>query len=132
MLRGALFEGADLRGVMFARCDLTNADLQGTNLRGADLRGSLLDGLRIGPKDVQGAIIDPSQAVQVAGLLGLTVKAIAAWKQSQRDLRLMCFQVAERSPSSSSFQHPASNHTPSNLTSSPNPHIIRPISTPVA
>ena len=76
VLRGALFEGADLRGVVFARCDLTNADLQGANLRGADLRGSLLDGLRIGPKDVQGAIIDPSQAVQVAGLLGLTVKAI--------------------------------------------------------
>jgi uncharacterized protein YjbI with pentapeptide repeats len=76
VLRGALFESADLRGVVFARCDLTNADLQGANLRGADLSGSLLDGLRIGLKDVQGAIIDPSQAVQVAGLLGLTVKAI--------------------------------------------------------
>ena len=61
---------------MFTRCDLTDADLQGANLRGADLRGSLLDGLRIAPKDVQGEIIDPSQAVQVAGLLGLTVKAI--------------------------------------------------------
>ena len=76
MLRGALFEGADLRVVTFTRCDLTNADLQGANLRGADLRGSLLDGLRVGPKDMQGAIIDPSQAIQVAGLLGLTVKAI--------------------------------------------------------
>lgn len=76
MLRGAFFDGADLRGVVFYRCDLTNADLQGANLRGADLRGTLLDGLRIGPKDVPGAIIDPSQAVQVAGLLGLTVKAI--------------------------------------------------------
>jgi uncharacterized protein YjbI with pentapeptide repeats len=75
VLRGALFDGADLRGVTFARCDLTNADLQGANLRGADLRGSLLDGLRIDSQDLQGAIIDPSQAVQVAGLLGLTVKA---------------------------------------------------------
>mgnify|MGYP001049735288 CR=1 FL=1 len=37
MLRGALFDGADLRGVTFARCDLTNADLQGANLRGASL-----------------------------------------------------------------------------------------------
>ena len=76
VLRGTLFEGSDLRGVVFTRCDLTNADLQGANLRGADLRGSLLDGLRVNPKDVQGAIIDPSQAVQVVGLLGLTVKSI--------------------------------------------------------
>jgi uncharacterized protein YjbI with pentapeptide repeats len=74
LLRGALFEEADLRGVVFHRCDLTHADLRGADLRGADLRGSVIDGMKVGPKEVQGAIIDPVQAVQVAGLLGLTVK----------------------------------------------------------
>ncbi len=76
LLRGAMFDGADLSGVTLYGCDLTGADLQGANLRGADLRGSVLDGLRISARDVQSAIIDPTQAVQVAGLLGLTVKPL--------------------------------------------------------
>lgn len=76
LLRGALFEDADLRGVTFRRCDLTQADLRGAHLRGADLRGSIIDGLKAGPGEMQGAVIDPTQAVQVAGLLGLTVKPV--------------------------------------------------------
>ena len=76
VLRGALFEGADLRGVVFARCDLTNADLhrrQPARRRSARLAHRRAAGRS---RDVQGAIIDPSQAVQVAGLLGLTVKPL--------------------------------------------------------
>jgi uncharacterized protein YjbI with pentapeptide repeats len=76
VLRGALFDGADLRGVAFAHCDLTNADFTGANLCDADLRGSIIDGLRAGPREVQGAMIDPTQAIQVASLLGLTVKPV--------------------------------------------------------
>ena len=76
VLRGGLFEGADL-----ARRDLCSLrpDERRFHRREparADLRGSVIDGLTVGPKDIQGAIIDPSQAVQVTGLLGLTVKAI--------------------------------------------------------
>jgi uncharacterized protein YjbI with pentapeptide repeats len=52
---------------------LTNADLRKTNLKEADLRGSKLDGLQISPKDMQGAIISPTQAMQVVNLLGVTV-----------------------------------------------------------
>jgi uncharacterized protein YjbI with pentapeptide repeats len=75
-LRGTLFDGADLRGVLFYRCDLTNADFSGANLRGADFRGSIIDGLKAGGREWQGAVIDPTQAVQVAALLGLTVKPV--------------------------------------------------------
>lgn len=78
MLRAAMFDRADLSGVILHGCDLTGADLQGAILRGADLRGSIIDGLRIGPKEMQGAIIDPTQAIQVAALLGLTVKPMVA------------------------------------------------------
>ncbi|CAA9283987.1 MAG: hypothetical protein AVDCRST_MAG93-3392 [uncultured Chloroflexia bacterium] len=73
-LREASFEGANLSGVVFDRCDLREADLRGATLRGTDLRGSQLDGLRVGIKDLQGAIIDAQQAVQLAALLGVIVK----------------------------------------------------------
>ncbi len=73
-LRDASFEGSNLAGVVFDRCDLRGADFRETTLRGTDLRGSQLDGLKVGIKDLQGAIIDPTQAVQLAELLGVVVK----------------------------------------------------------
>jgi uncharacterized protein YjbI with pentapeptide repeats len=74
VLRECSFEGADLSGVVFARCDLTDADLRESKLAGADLRGSILNGVRVGAKELAGAIISPTQAVQVASLLGVSVK----------------------------------------------------------
>ncbi len=73
-LREAQCDGADLSHVFLGRCDLTGADLRGATLRGADLRGAAIEGLRVTPRDMQGAIVDPSQAVQIAGLFGLTVQ----------------------------------------------------------
>lgn len=73
-LSNASFQDADLSGVVFKDCDLSRADLRGAKLVGADLRGSKLDGLNIGIKELQGVIIEPSQAVQVVGLLGITVR----------------------------------------------------------
>lgn len=75
-LREASFAGTNLAGVVFANCDLVRADLRNTKLVGADFRGSKLDGLQVGIKELQGAIIDPSQAVQLATLLGLSVRHI--------------------------------------------------------
>lgn len=76
LLRDASFEGADLTDVVFQQCDLTGADLRGSTLSGADLRGSLLNRMQVGAKELQGAIIDPTQTIQVVGLLGLIVKEI--------------------------------------------------------
>lgn len=74
-LREASFQGADLSGVVFQGCDLRQADFQGAKMLGTDLRGSQLEGLRVGIMELQGAIIEPSQAVHLAGLLGIVVKA---------------------------------------------------------
>jgi uncharacterized protein YjbI with pentapeptide repeats len=75
-LRGVSFEEADLTGVVFQQCDLSEADLRGSKLNGADLRGSILNRVQVGAKELHGAIIDPTQAVQVVSLLGLTVKEL--------------------------------------------------------
>jgi uncharacterized protein YjbI with pentapeptide repeats len=72
-LRGASFEEADLTGTVFAQCDLTNASLRDSKLHGADWRGSTLNGLQASARELEGVIIDPAQAVQVVGLLGITV-----------------------------------------------------------
>lgn len=74
-LRHASFQDANLSGVVFDHCDLTNADLRGTKLHGADLRGSTLMGINVGIKELQGVIIDPTQAAQVVALLGIVVKS---------------------------------------------------------
>jgi uncharacterized protein YjbI with pentapeptide repeats len=74
VLREASFDGSDLSGVVFRGCDLSKADLRNTKLKGADLRGSTIDGMQVGIKDLQGAIVTASQAVQLAGLLGVTVR----------------------------------------------------------
>lgn len=76
VLRGALFDGADLSGVVFRRCDLSHVDLREAKLCEADFRGSQIDGIQLSPRELRGAIIDPIQAVQVAGLFGITVKPI--------------------------------------------------------
>ncbi|MFL7870431.1 MAG: pentapeptide repeat-containing protein, partial [Anaerolineales bacterium] len=67
------FEEAKLEGTIFKRCDMTAANLRNADLKEADLRGSTLDGLQVSAQDMQGAIITPTQAIQVAGLLGVAV-----------------------------------------------------------
>lgn len=74
LLQQASFVDADLRGVVFDRCDLTGANLQGATLAGADLRGSTLDGIRVNLKDLRGAVIDLPQAAILVQMLGVVVK----------------------------------------------------------
>jgi uncharacterized protein YjbI with pentapeptide repeats len=73
-LTDADFHNADLSGVVFAGCDLTGCDMKGAKLAGADLRGSIVDGLRVELEELQGAIVDPVQAVSLLRLLGVVVK----------------------------------------------------------
>ncbi|HLF27654.1 MAG TPA: pentapeptide repeat-containing protein [Anaerolineae bacterium] len=74
VLREASFVGANLAGVVFHQCDLSHADLRETQLAGADFRGSTIAGMQVGVKELQGAIIDPAQAAQIVGILGVVVK----------------------------------------------------------
>lgn len=74
VLREASFEYTDCSGVIFEDCDLTRADLRRAKLEASDLRGSKLDGVQAGPEEFLGAIVDSSQALQIAGLLGILVR----------------------------------------------------------
>ena len=74
ILRDADFQRADLSGVIFDKCDLSNAKLSDAKLVGADLRGSKIEGVRLGIKELQGAIVDVEQAIAIARMLGVVVK----------------------------------------------------------
>ncbi len=73
ILRDADFQRADLSGVIFDKCDLSNAKMSDAKLAGADLRGSKIEGVRLGLKELQGAIVDMEQAIAIARLLGVVV-----------------------------------------------------------
>ena len=68
------WQECDLRGAIFGRCNLRNADLTSSVLQDTDLRGSQIEGLKVGAKDLYGAIVDPAQAMQFAALLGLKIR----------------------------------------------------------
>ena len=74
VLREASFDGSDLTGVILRDCDLSQADLRNTKLKGADLRGSTITGVQVGIKELQGVIVTSIQAIQLAGLLGMTIQ----------------------------------------------------------
>ena len=77
VLRRTSFEGADLTGAQFRECDLSEADMRGATLAQADLRGCNINGMQIGARDLIGVILDPGQAMQVSGLLGIVVKDVS-------------------------------------------------------
>jgi uncharacterized protein YjbI with pentapeptide repeats len=67
------FRETDATGVVFHRCDLTNTDFTGAILRNADLRGCPIEGMRVGPKELHGAIIDEVQALALVRSMGITI-----------------------------------------------------------
>lgn len=73
-LRHADFQRADLSGVVFHKCDLSHAQLSGTILKGADFRGSIIENVRVGIQELAGAVVEPTQAAYIAGLLGVVIK----------------------------------------------------------
>jgi uncharacterized protein YjbI with pentapeptide repeats len=73
-LQNISIESTKLSETGFHNCDLTHAIFGRTKLSGTDLRGSILNGMQIDAQEMQGAIIDPSQALQVVGLLGVIIR----------------------------------------------------------
>jgi uncharacterized protein YjbI with pentapeptide repeats len=67
------FQEADLTGSIFRSCNLARADFHRAKLRNTDFRKSELDGMLVGMSDLQGAIVDPSQAMILARLMGLQI-----------------------------------------------------------
>jgi uncharacterized protein YjbI with pentapeptide repeats len=76
------FRGADFgtdhatggHGCLFSQCSLQRADLSHAKLYETDLRGANLDGMIVGRDDVRGAIVNATQAMDLARLLGLVIK----------------------------------------------------------
>jgi uncharacterized protein YjbI with pentapeptide repeats len=76
VLREASFVDSHLSGVIFRDCDLSNADLRGAKLNGANFRGSNISGVQVSIEALRGTIMDAAQVVQLASLLGITIKEI--------------------------------------------------------
>lgn len=67
------FQNSDLNGSILRSCQLERADLRGAKLRKTDFRGSEVEGMAVGVTDLAGAIVDASQALVFARLLGLEI-----------------------------------------------------------
>lgn len=76
-LTDADFQGARFEGVSFAGCDLTGAQFSQARISGCDLRGARLDGIK-GLDSLVGAVIDPAQAVNMAGQLATALGLVVA------------------------------------------------------
>jgi uncharacterized protein YjbI with pentapeptide repeats len=72
-LQDADLQAADLSGSVFRSCELARADLRGAKLRNTDFRTSEVDGMLVGMSDLNGAIVDPAQAMILARVLGLQI-----------------------------------------------------------
>ena len=68
------FQGADLTGSIFRKCNLRNAEMSKVKLMNADLRGSAVESLHLNAEDVRGAVVDLSQAMIFAPLLGIRIE----------------------------------------------------------
>ena len=67
-----------LDGVAFEGCTLRSTEFSHTPLRGIDLRQSQLGDLRLTVDDLRGAIVAPSQALDLLPLLGVVVRTQTA------------------------------------------------------
>lgn len=68
------FQGTDLTGTIFRRCNLRNVEMNRARLANADLRGSVVEGLHVSPEGLRGATVDPAQAMVFALLLGIRIE----------------------------------------------------------
>ncbi len=73
-LGDADLRGAHLEGAIFTNAVLCRADLSKARLRGTDLRGAEIEGVTVQPEDLRGAIVNVTQAMDLARLLGLIIR----------------------------------------------------------
>ena len=75
-LSEASFHATKLRHLALDRCDLSRATFFRTSLSGVDLSTCDIAGLRVSSdlRELRGAVIDPDQAAELIGLLGIKIK----------------------------------------------------------
>jgi uncharacterized protein YjbI with pentapeptide repeats len=69
------FQEVKQTGFVTEKVDFTQADFYDTILSGMDVSGCRLDGIRLSPQRLKGLTVDSDQAVALAVLLGVKVKA---------------------------------------------------------
>lgn len=69
------FQEVKQTGFVTEKVDFTQADFYETALSGMDVSGCRLDGIRLSPQRIKGLTVDFDQAVALAVLLGVKVKA---------------------------------------------------------
>ena len=73
-MSGSFFLDTDLKGALFRACRLSECEFSGVSLKGTDLSECDISGIRADMFSVRGMIIDPLQAQDLAGLLGVVLK----------------------------------------------------------
>lgn len=73
-LREADFQGARLTQVCFRECDLRGARFPGAKVDQLDLCGSQIEGIFLETDQLKNVIVDPTQVVTLAELIGITIK----------------------------------------------------------
>ena len=75
-LSEASFHVTRLRRLVLERCDLSRATFFRTSLSGVDLSACDISGLRVSSdlRELRGAVIDPDQAAELIGFLGIKIK----------------------------------------------------------
>jgi len=70
----SFFEESKFRAVSFSDCDLSLTEFFKTPLKDIDLSSDNINGIHIDSLGLQGAIISPAQAIQLASYFGLVIK----------------------------------------------------------
>lgn len=75
-IRNGSFEHCQFTSVEFDSCNLTEAEFNRTLLKGIDLTNSNITGIRVNPAtgELRGAVVSSLQALELAHLMGLTIK----------------------------------------------------------
>lgn len=74
VLKDAYFLETKMKKVYFDSADLTQSKFLKTSLNGVDLSNSEIEGIAVGADDIKGAVIEPSQAVDLLYLIGVKLK----------------------------------------------------------
>lgn len=69
------FQRAQASKFLFCKCDLTAGQFSGFSFRGMDISDCEIEGVIAGPDELRGATIASHQAVQLAGIFGMNVRA---------------------------------------------------------
>lgn len=74
ILKNSYFHETKIKNIYFNNVDLTQAQFFKTSLKGVDLSNSKIEGIAVSIEDINGAIIDQLQAMDLLYLIGVKLK----------------------------------------------------------